>query len=96
MALVYVIPYMILVYAIEAPSFNSIFIPINFHEKSRPSMYFVFYFVTVSTDPWSNETKNVAIYIDGQEKNITRVPNYYEECALVSIYPVNVIADVPM
>lgn len=86
-------PYTVLIYAIEAPTSNSsISIQINFHKKARLSAYFVFYFATVYTYPLPNGTRKVSVYIDGQQKNITRVPDYYEDCAVVSIYPVNITA----
>ncbi|PON39864.1 Malectin-like carbohydrate-binding domain containing protein [Trema orientale] len=87
-------PYAILWHAIESHNTSeSISLQIKFHDKSQLSAYFIFYFSNIPHDSWNrSETRKVAIYIDGQEKNITdKIPGYYEiYCLVVPIYPVNV------
>ena len=87
-------PYAVLWHAIESRNVSeSISLQINFHEKSQLSAYFILYFSNIPHDPWNtSETRKVAIYIDGQEKNVTdKIPNFSEiYCLVVSIYPVNV------
>ncbi|GMN24400.1 hypothetical protein TIFTF001_000545 [Ficus carica] len=85
-------PYAVLYYAIEAHnSSESLFLPVTFQEKKpQLSAYFVFYFASFVYNP-NVTSRTVAIYIDGQQKNITEIPSWYEKIfPVVSIYPVNV------
>ena len=83
-------PYKVLNSAIRAQNVSdSIFLPIDFHEKAPLSAYFVFYFYHVGPWPNLNNITKQIVYIDGIEKNATTV-RPYEECVVVSVYPVNV------
>ncbi|GMN24405.1 hypothetical protein TIFTF001_000551 [Ficus carica] len=84
-------PFAVLWYTIEARnSSESIFIPVTFQEKkSQLSAYFVFYFASFIYYP-NVTSRTVAIYIDGQEKELTEIPSWYKNIfPVVSIYPVN-------
>ena len=83
-----------LYYAVEAYNTSqSIFLPVKFHDKSQhdnTSAYFVFYFADFK---WNSHIlgRTVAIYIDGDEKNVTEIlPWYNDTYPVVSVYPVSV------
>ena len=83
-------PYKVLNYAIRAQNVSdSIFLPIDFHETTQLWAYFVFYFYDVSPLPVLNNMTKLTVYIDGIEKNTTTV-RPYEECVVVSVYPIKV------
>lgn len=81
---------MILNSAIEAhDASESIFLPINFREKSLVSAYFVLYFDVTPVYQGGEPRRKVAISIDDQLRNITRLLGI-GWCVTVSIFPVNV------
>ncbi|PON89577.1 Malectin-like carbohydrate-binding domain containing protein [Trema orientale] len=83
-------PNVVLDSAIEANSVSeSIFLPINFREKSLVSAYFVLYFDITPAYQEGEARRKVAISIDGQLLNITRLLGN-GRCVTVSIFPVNV------
>ncbi|RVW57008.1 putative LRR receptor-like serine/threonine-protein kinase [Vitis vinifera] len=86
-------PYLVLQSAIEAKNVSdSIFLPINLHDKTQLVAYFVLYFYEPYPWPPANDTRRLTVYIDGERKNITTVPRteLSDDCAVVSVYPVNV------
>ncbi|WJZ88803.1 hypothetical protein VitviT2T_008072 [Vitis vinifera] len=86
-------PYLVWQSAIEAKNVSdSIFLPINLHDKTQLVAYFVLYFYEPYPWPPANDTRRLIVYIDGERKNITTVPRteLSDDCAVVSVYPVNV------
>ncbi|XP_024032181.1 uncharacterized protein At1g24485 [Morus notabilis] len=83
-------PFAVLWYAIEAyNSSESIFLPVTFQEKKSQAAYFVFYFASFVYYP-NITSRTVSIYIDGEEKVLTEIPDAYKGIfPVVSIYPVN-------
>ncbi|PON66975.1 Malectin-like carbohydrate-binding domain containing protein [Parasponia andersonii] len=81
-------PNVVLDSAIEANNVSeSIFLPINFREKSLVSAYFVLYFDITPAYQEGEARRKVAISIDGQLLNITRLLGI-GRCVTVSIFPV--------